>query len=224
MNLYIVRHGNPDYSNDTLTDLGRTQAEACAEEMTGLAIDEIYSSPYGRATETAEYLAKKLALPVKIEPWTHEVEHYASNGRGGKTFAVQMDPSFLRSPEIENSPDPFSDPEFCGKENTQRMIKEVADGLDGFLAVQGYVREGSRYKIVTPNEKNVALYCHAGVFLIIAGHLLGIPQTAAWHSFFMYQTGITWCNIPNLSSGYTVPRFYYVNETSHLRERGLPLT
>ena len=84
MNLYIVRHGNPDYVNDRLTELGHRQAEACAEDMLSLNIDEIYSSPYGRAKETAAHLADKLDKEINILPWAHEVEHYSDNGRGGR--------------------------------------------------------------------------------------------------------------------------------------------
>ena len=53
---------------------------------------------------------------------------------------------------------------------------------------------------------------------------MGIPQNIAWHSFFMYQTGVAWCNFNNFDSEYTVPRFYYINETNHLREKGIELT
>ena len=225
MNLYIVRHGNPDYCRDCLTDLGHRQAKAFAEEMVKLEIDEIYSSPYGRAKETASYLAKLANKDVNIENWAHEVEHYAEDGKGGKTLAVQMDPTFLRSPEIEAMGDGWAKhPAFCGEKEVLEMVETVENGAEDFLRRLGYVREGSRFRIVEKSEKNIALVCHAGMFLLLAGYLLQIPRLAAWHSFFMYQTGITWVNINNYDSGYTVPRFLYINDTSHLKKNGLPLT
>ena len=225
MNLYIVRHGNPDYVNDRLTELGHKQAESCAHELAKLNIDEIYSSPYGRAQETAAHLAELIGKPVQIEPWAHEVEHYGDNLAGGVTFAVSMPPYFLRSPEIEAMGDKWAThPAFRGEEGVLRMVNEIKDGATDFLARMGYVVEGNRLRIEQNNEKNVVLFCHAGMFLIFAGFLLQIPDLTAWHSFFMYQTGISWVNIYNYDSGYTVPRFLSINDTSHLRENGLPLT
>ena len=60
MNLYIVRHGNPNYDLDCLTPLGHEQAEAAAEALEAIGIDEIYSSPMGRARETAKHLADRI--------------------------------------------------------------------------------------------------------------------------------------------------------------------
>ncbi len=225
MNLYIVRHGNPDYSRDVLTELGHKQAEACAEDMLSLGIDEIYASSYGRAQETAAHLANKLGLPVNVEPWAHEVEYYCDNGHGHVTHGVSMDPAILRSPEMEALGDRWYDhPAFTEKEKAIEMVQTLREGAEDFMLRLGYKLEGHRFKIIEPSEKNVALYCHAGSFLLLAGFLLQLPELTAWHSFFMYQTGIAWVNLNNSDLGYTVPRFYYINKTDHLTKRGLPLT
>ena len=49
MLLYVVRHGEPDYSTDTLTELGWRQAEAVSNRMVAVGIEEIFASPMGRA-------------------------------------------------------------------------------------------------------------------------------------------------------------------------------
>ena len=54
MLLYIIRHGEPDYTTDTLTERGRLQAEAVGKRMAASKIDRIFSSPMGRAIQTAE--------------------------------------------------------------------------------------------------------------------------------------------------------------------------
>ena len=227
MNLYIVRHGNPNYSTDRLTDLGHKQAESVANAMLGLGIDEIHSSPLGRAQETAGHLADKLGLPVITEPWAHEVWNYVPDGRGGTTLSVEMDPTFLRSPEVEGNPNWASMPEFNGADGVLGMINEVESGAAEMLRKQGYVLEGSRFKITdpaNPNEKNIALFCHAGLFLVLTSFLLQMPRLTAWHSFSMDHTGMTWCNFTNCESGFSVPRYYYVNRTDHLSVDGIPIT
>jgi len=41
MILYIIRHGDPDYANDTLTEYGWRQAEALGERMAKEKLDLI---------------------------------------------------------------------------------------------------------------------------------------------------------------------------------------
>lgn len=225
MNLYIVRHGNPDYSNDCLTQLGHRQAKACAEDMVELNIDEIYSSPYGRAQETAGYLSALTGKSVEILPWAHEVEHYGDDGRGGVTLAVQMDPTFLRSPELDAmGADWAKHPAFRGEEETHKMIDDVKNGMRELLARYGYIEEGNRFRIEKPSDKNIALFCHAGTILLIAEYLLKMPERAGWCSFFTRQTGVSWVNLANFDSGYSVPRFYSLGNTDHLARRGIDIT
>ncbi len=225
MNLYIVRHGNPDYVRDCLTELGHRQAEACAEDMLDLKIDDIYSSPYGRAKETAAHLADKLSKPIDILPWAHEVEHYGEDGRGGITMAVSMDPGFLRSPELAEMGDDWAKhPAFRGEAEIREMTDKVTRGMDELLAKYGFAPDGDRFRINNYSEKNVALYCHAGTFLLIAEYLLRMPVRYGWSSFFTWQTGVSWVHLHNSDTGYTMPRFYTMGKTDHLSKRGIPIT
>lgn len=228
MNLYIVRHGNPNYGLDCLTELGHKQAEAAAAELETLGIDEIYASTMGRAVETAEHLARRIGKEIHPEPWAREVEHYAMNGEGKPCQLVSVDPGFTSSPEIEAMGDAWpSHPRFNGEAAVRETISTIENGMEDFLMRQGYQLEGNRFRIMSPdqpNEKNIALFCHAGAFLVMSAFLLRIPQLTAWHSFFMWQCGYTWCNFANSATGYTVPRYYAVNQSHHLRAAGLPLT
>lgn len=228
MNLYIVRHGNPNYDLDCLTELGHRQAEAAAAELETLNIDEIYASTMGRATETAGHLAKRIGKEIHPEPWAREVEHYAKNADGSLCQLAAMDPSFTRSPEVEAMGGAWpSHPRFNGEDVVRETVTTIEQGMADLLRRQGYVLEGNRFRVLDPehpNEKNIALFCHAGAFLVMTSYLLRIPQLTAWHSFFMYQAAYTWCNLTCSEGGYAVPRYYAVNQTHHLRAAGLPLT
>lgn len=48
MRLLIVRHGDPDYEHDTLTEKGWREAELLAERLSKLNVKEFYVSPLGR--------------------------------------------------------------------------------------------------------------------------------------------------------------------------------
>jgi broad specificity phosphatase PhoE len=78
--LLLVRHGETDWNRDgrwqggsdtRLNDLGREQARALAEQLDG-DIDVLYSSDLARARETAEIVAAKLGLEVRLDPRLRE--------------------------------------------------------------------------------------------------------------------------------------------------------
>ena len=73
MRIIFVRHGEPDYANDCLTETGKKQAEAAAKRLVCEGISEIYSSPMGRAYQTAECTAKALGLPITVLDYMHEI-------------------------------------------------------------------------------------------------------------------------------------------------------
>ena len=77
--LIFVRHGETDWnaqhrwqghSDTRLNDVGREQARRLAEELE--TVDAVYSSDLARARETAEILAARLRLEVRLDPRLRE--------------------------------------------------------------------------------------------------------------------------------------------------------
>jgi 2,3-bisphosphoglycerate-dependent phosphoglycerate mutase len=74
LDVLLVRHaepipiGAPDIADNDrpLTDEGRAAAAELAEELDGWEITAIYSSPYRRALETVEVLARRRRLEVQV--------------------------------------------------------------------------------------------------------------------------------------------------------------
>ena len=52
MRLLIIRHGDPDYEHDTLTEAGRLEVQLLAERMKNTEVDDYYVSTMGRAKDT----------------------------------------------------------------------------------------------------------------------------------------------------------------------------
>lgn len=92
--LVLVRHGETDYNRDDrwqgsgsdrpLNDHGRAQIERVAERLAaetgagGLAA--LYASDLARARESAEILARRLGLAVRLEAGLRELDHGAFEG------------------------------------------------------------------------------------------------------------------------------------------------
>ena len=80
MRILIIRHGDPDYENDTLTEKGHREAKLLAEKLVQEKIDYFYSSPLGRAIETASYTAKAQGLEIETLDFMREVNWQSANG------------------------------------------------------------------------------------------------------------------------------------------------
>lgn len=78
MNLYIIRHGQTDWNivkklqgteDIPLNDTGRGQASVCAQALSSIPFEAIYTSPLSRARETAQIISDyKCHAPVIVEP------------------------------------------------------------------------------------------------------------------------------------------------------------
>ena len=86
MRLLIVRHGDPDYENDTLTQKGRREAALLAERLKKEDITALYTSPLGRAKDTCMYTARALGKvrEVKEKWWLAEFNHLIDLPTGEK--------------------------------------------------------------------------------------------------------------------------------------------
>ena len=58
MKITIIRHAEPDYANNTLTQKGFREAELLGKHLKDEKFDYIYSSPLNRAKFTADGIVK----------------------------------------------------------------------------------------------------------------------------------------------------------------------
>ena len=72
MKLLIVRHGDPDYTIDSLTEKGWKEAECLSEKLKNLEVKDFYVSPLGRAKDTASCTLKKTRRTAIEKEWLRE--------------------------------------------------------------------------------------------------------------------------------------------------------
>ncbi|HML49322.1 MAG TPA: histidine phosphatase family protein, partial [Clostridia bacterium] len=72
MKILIIRHGAPDYANDSLTEKGVREADLLARRLQKLPIRALYGSPLGRARRTMQPTAEALGMTPAILPWLTE--------------------------------------------------------------------------------------------------------------------------------------------------------
>ena len=81
MRILFIRHGDPDYTHDTLTEKGIEEAGALSRLIPAMNVGDCYASPLGRAQKTAEIaLAPTGITPVTLD-WIQEfMTDYDVNG------------------------------------------------------------------------------------------------------------------------------------------------
>lgn len=196
MYLYFIRHGKPNYQIDRLVPEGWEQARAVAPRLKASGIDEIHASPMGRAQETAQPTAELLNLPVITEPWAYELgEESHTTYPDGKSRLISAMPSVYmsqkahRGMDVEESLDKVAG--FQGREFKKRY-HAIAQGLDTMIAKLGYVRnDDGFYDTAAPNNRHVALFCHAGMMRVMMSHLFHIPYQFFAGTLQTHFTGIT---------------------------------
>lgn len=72
MRIIFIRHGEPDYDNNTLTEKGFREAELLKDRIIGWNVDAFFSSPMERAILTGEPALKAMGREAEILPWMRE--------------------------------------------------------------------------------------------------------------------------------------------------------
>ena len=226
MLLYIVRHGDPIYTTDSLTPKGVLQAEAVGKRLAASGIDRIFTSPMGRARQTAEPACRLLGLPYTVEPWAHEIEgERLSTYPDGVPTSVNVLQNTLL---LENGAvdadyyHAFSTPVFANSGMKDACTYIWENGKD-FLRRLGYQEENGIYKIVNPNEEKVALFCHAAFAKTWISMLLHIPIHIMCAGTNYCHTGVTILEFANNPDGVTAPRMLCYSDLSHFYKEDLDL-
>lgn len=227
MLLYIVRHGEPDYSTDTLTERGKRQAEAVGKRLYDSKINRIFSSPFGRARETAEPACKMLGLEKNIEEWTHEIgeEGLTPFPDGKNTWVWYMQNTYYR--ENGSIDLPYDKSFECigiNESNLETAVNYIEENGKKFLERLGYREENGIYHILKNNEERIALFCHGAFSAAWLSVLLHIPIHIFLSSFHVHtHTGVTIIEFRNNKNGLTAPQCLCFSDVSHLYASNLDL-
>lgn len=220
MRIVFVRHGDPDYANDRLTALGRRQAFAAAARLREEKIEKIYSSPMGRAVETAKIASDVLGLnEPEILDFMHELTWGSTDGSplfaGGHPWAIADE--LVRTGRDLADPD-WEEHPFFRKNKATEDIARINGGIDEWLASLGYAREGSYYRN-TGKEDNlhtVALFSHGGSSAAAIGRILNLPFPYVCSVIRISFTGITVIRLDSRPGAVSPPSLELSDEGRHI--------
>ncbi len=219
MRIVLVRHGHPDYAKDCLTALGHEQAHMAALRLQEEGIREIYSSPFGRAQETARHTAELLHLDVTALDFMREIRWGAGDGEAlyhdGHPWDTALHALSLGHSLMEDGW--LKEPPFAGN-RVLAEIERVAAASDEWLETLGYRREGANYRVVgNGTDRTIALFSHGGSSTALLSRLLNLPFFYLCRAICPDFTAITVLRLSDEKGTLTAPMIEYANDSRHIR-------
>lgn len=218
MKLLIIRHGDPDYSIDSLTKKGWKEAEYLSQRLKGLEFKDIYVSPLGRAKDTASCTLKKLNRTAQECEWLREFSPliWRPDNKEHRSIAWDWLPQDWMTQEKFFSCDEWWEHEALQEGKVKQEYDWVISGFDRLLEEHGYRREGRYYRAQKANNDTLAFFCHFGVGCVLLSHLLNVSPMLLWHGTCAAPSSVTTVVTEERRQGIAVFRMSSFGDISHL--------
>lgn len=253
MKIIFIRHGEPDYATDSLTENGKKEALALAERVKKWDVTDFFVSPQGRARDTAAPSLSALNTEAAVLDFLHEFS-YAVDDPVTKRHGVPWD--FV--------PSDWTEHDYMFKEGNSFMeypcisvndeipgkYEEAISGIEDIISSYGYKRCGRYYinenaepryltSTVGPNnqirnngpilkdgekEPVLVFFCHLGIICLLLSHLLNIPFETLTHGFFLPTTSVTILSTEERWNKEAYFRVQCMGDTTHLHDAGIPIS
>jgi broad specificity phosphatase PhoE len=217
MKLLIIRHGDPNYKIDSLTEKGWREAELLSKRLEKLDIKDFYCSPLGRAQDTAKVTLKRLNRTAQTLDWLREFpsvifDPYTNSNH----VAWDLMPNYYNQNEILRDNKCWQSQEVMAKAKVGEEYNKVCDGIDSLLAKYGYIREGAIYRAEKGSSDTIALFCHFGVTAVLLSHLFSCAPHILWQNMISLPTSVTTLISEEREKGYVSFRMNAFGDISHL--------
>ena len=147
MRIIFIRHGEPNYAKDCLTELGLLQAQAAAKRLERENIEAIYTSPMGRARQTAQATMDLLGIQDKtVLDFMHEVSWGSNND---EMLLFDGHPWYLVDQMVREGYDlmrtNWQEHPYFAQNIITPQVEMIGRETDKWLYELGYAREGRYY-------------------------------------------------------------------------------
>lgn len=243
MRILFIRHGDPDYEHDTLTDKGIREAKLLSKRTAKWTVTQFYCSPLGRAQKTASYTLEKLGREAITYDWMKEFFYRVEDPVTGR-IGVPWDfmPQYWTEIPQMYEKDGWKETEIY-RSNPELLpaYTQVCEGIDGILESYGYRRYHNYYlnenkakqedSSSTQNipssdgtDSTIVIFCHLGVTCVMMSHLLGISPALLFHSLYLAPTSVTCLATEERQNHIAQFRAQFIGDTSHLSQGGEPVS
>ena len=211
MEVLLIRHGDPDYQRDTITEIGHREAKMLAISLSAKPLSTIYVSPLGRAKDTMRYTADIMKIDFTTLEWLREVRAPAVDGYAAWELPGTYILSESKLPDLQTW---FEDPLF-GK-SFLPFYQKIANRFDKIMHLSGYKKFGHMYRIHRASSKRIAFFSHKGTILTLLSYLLHWPLPLLFSHCQISPTGVTRLIWKKVDQEWAAPQLQGLNDLSHL--------
>ena len=223
MRLLFIRHGDPDYAVDSLTETGKLEAQLLAERIAPMEVTEFFVSPMGRARDTARPTLEKAGRCAKECAWLQEFSIGVHRpDKGGELSAVPWDwlpQDWSRYPLLVDREHWHEHPVFA-EMDLKSAYDRVIDEFEQLLSRYGYVREGLCYRVDRAGTDTLVFFCHFGITCVLMSRLMNVSPMVLWHGLAMAPSSVTTMYTEERRPGIASFRAASVGDISHLYIHG----
>ena len=196
MRILIIRHGDPDYAHDSLTERGFREAELLGERLEKEKLTAVYCSPLGRARATAAPTCRRIGREPVILDWLKEfpAPPVVTPGQSHPVAAWNCEPSYWSAYPEHFDREKWRDSPVFRDTGIGAIYDGICRQFDALIAEHGFVRDGMRYHIRPGYEDSrdtIALFCHLGLGGSLLSHITGVPLPQWWHTVFLPTSSVT---------------------------------
>ena len=238
MRLLFIRHGDPDYSIDGLTEKGKKEAILLSKQIDKMDTGEIYVSPMGRARQTASYSLEVLHKEEVILPWLHEfravtdpnlseniVSAYKNelrmeDGKYKKIRVWDILPSYWTNIPEYYHPELWRETEIARCGDMVEEYDRVTGCLDELLKEHGYIHEGRHFRVEKSSNDTLTFFCHGAITSVFLSHLLGCSPFILLQHLSAAPSGVTEVVTEEREEGIADFRILRFADISHLNIAG----
>ena len=231
MIFYYVRHGEPIYDPDCLTETGHKQAKALVKRFSEYGLDEVYASTSTRAMQTAQPTCDALKKDMILLPWANEGRAWelftVPKNEGGRTwsFAHNETISNFRKEQVRSLGKKWYEHELFADTTFKEGVQTVDKNCDEFFESLGYRRdrENNCYICLGENKKRVALFAHQGFGMAFFSSVLDVIYPVFATTFDMQHSGVSviYFNDKAKEGDVVFPKLLQLSNDSHLFSEGV---
>lgn len=224
MKLLFIRHGEPDYAHDILTEKGWREAELLAGRIAPLDVRQYYVSPLGRAQDTARPTLQKAGRTAVTLDWLREFTGRVRKPNLPDQDSIAWDwlPQDWTADERFFSDRAWSQNEAMAAGGVGAVYDSVIRSFDALLAQYGYQRQGRLYRAAAPNNDTLVFFCHFALECVLLSRLINVSPMVLWHGLCAEPSSVTTVATEERRPGAAYFRVLQFGDISHLYAHGEP--
>lgn len=223
MEIVFIRHGDPNYELDALTEKGILEAKALIPRIEKINADYYYVSPLGRARQTAQIAMERIDKEAKVLDWLREfpavVKHICEPDPGPQCWDW-MPSDWAKEPSFYDI-DHFYDHPVMKKGHVKEIYEDVINHFNALLRKHGYAKNGKTFDVLKANHDTLCFFCHFGIECVLLSYLINVSPMILWHGFVASTSSVTIVNTEERQKGIASFRISHFGDTSHLDASGL---